>query len=160
MRGLSIAAAVISAVSIGSGAWAQEAAGPSDTARYTFHRAGDAFLRLDVRTGRVSQCGWESGGWFCRAVPDERSALEAEIARLAADNAALKQELLAHGLPLPDRIKPEPPASRKSEGQSIVPPTIAAPKIELDRLLGHMDKVWKRLIKMIAELQRDIMRKT
>jgi hypothetical protein len=160
MRGLSIAATVVGAVCIGSGAWAQEAAGPSDTARYTFHRAGDGFLRLDVRTGRVSQCGWESGGWFCRAAPDERSALEAEIARLAANNAALKKQLLTHGLPLPDGIKPDPPARRKGEGQSIVPPTIAPSKVEFERLLGQLEKVWERLIKMIADLQRDIMRKT
>lgn len=153
MRGLIIAAAVVGAVAIGGGAWAQ--AGPSDTAHYTFYPSGDVFLRLDLRSGRVSQCGWETGGWFCRAVPDERTVLEAEIARLAADNAALKQTLLAHGLPLPDRIRPDPPADRKSEAQSIV-----LPKLEFERLRDHMEKVWKRLIKMIADLQRDILRKT
>ncbi|HWP27553.1 MAG TPA: hypothetical protein VNL39_14555 [Xanthobacteraceae bacterium] len=155
MRGLKIATTVVSAVTIGSGALAQEAAGPSDTARYTFHRAGDAFLRLDVRTGRVSQCGWESGRWFCRAVPDERSALEAEIARLAANNAALKHELLAHGLPLPDGIKPDPLARREGESEPII-----RRKLGLERLVGHVEGVWKRLIKMIADLQRDIMRKS
>ena len=34
-------------------------------------------------------------GWHCQPVPDERSALEAEIARLQGDNAALKKELLS-----------------------------------------------------------------
>ncbi len=155
MRALITTAAIVGAVSVGIGALAQQAEGPSDTARYTFHRAGDAFLRLDVRNGRVSLCSWETGGWFCRAVPDERTALEAEIARLAANNAALKKQLLAHGLPLPDGIMPDPPASRRSEGETIVPS-----KVEFERLLDHMEKVWKRLIKMIADLQRDIMRKT
>ena len=56
--------------------------GPSDSARYTFYRVQDIFLRLDVRTGQVSQCGWDALGWFCRVVPDERAALESEIARL------------------------------------------------------------------------------
>jgi hypothetical protein len=116
MRGLSIAVAVMGAASLATVARGQEAAGPSDTARYTFHRVGDAFLRLDVRNGQVSQCSWETGGWFCRAVPDERSALEAEIARLAASNAALKRELLAYGLPLPEGIKPDHTVIRKSEG--------------------------------------------
>lgn len=155
MRRLSVAVVVAGAVSLGGGAGAQQAEPPSDTARYAFHRVGDAVLRLDLRTGRVSQCSWETGGWFCRVIPDERTALEAEIARFAADNAALKQELLAHGLPLPQAIKPAAPASRKREGPSIV-----LPKFEFERVVGHMEKVWNRLIKMIADLQRDIMRKT
>jgi hypothetical protein len=37
---------------------AQDTGGPSDSARYTFHRVQDNFLRLDVETGQVSQCGW------------------------------------------------------------------------------------------------------
>jgi len=34
-------------------------------------------------------------------VPDERSALETEIARLQDENATLKKEPLARGLPVP-----------------------------------------------------------
>ena len=39
-------------------------------------------------------------------VPDERSALETEIARLQGENATLKKELLARGLPLPGASSP------------------------------------------------------
>jgi hypothetical protein len=145
---------IAGAALVGLAAQAQEAAGPSDTARYSFHRVDDGFLRLDVRNGQVSQCKWVADGWFCRAVPDERRALEAEIARLVASNAALKKELLARGLPLPDGIKPDPPAG-KSDGDSLLPS-----EAELDRMLGHMEKVWKRLIEMMSNLQRDIRRKT
>ena len=80
-----------------------EAAGPSDSARFTFHRVQDIFLRLDLQTGQVSQCSWVSIGWFCRVVPDERGALESEIARLQNDNIALKKELLARGLAVAER---------------------------------------------------------
>src|SRR5258706_12399144 len=64
-----IFAVVAALATLGSSAQAQEASGPSDTARYTFHRVQDSFLRLDLQTGRVSQCGWAAIGWYCRVVP-------------------------------------------------------------------------------------------
>ena len=84
----------------------QSAAPPpgADDGRYTFHRIGDGFVRLDSRTGQVAQCGWAATGWSCKAVPDERAALESEIARLQRDNAALKKSLLSRGLELPGGV--------------------------------------------------------
>ena len=58
-------------------------------------------LRLDTRTGAVSICAKKETGWACNAVPDERQALENEIARLQGENGALKKDMLARGLPLP-----------------------------------------------------------
>jgi hypothetical protein len=57
----------------------------------------DGVLRLDTRTGQISQCSRSDVGWACKVVPDERSALETEIARLQGENASLKKELLARG---------------------------------------------------------------
>jgi hypothetical protein len=132
---------------------AQEGSGPSDSARYTFHRVQDSFLRLDARNGQVSHCGWNSTGWFCRVVPDERMALESEIARLQTSNIALKKELLARGLPLPDGIKADPPVSRDNE---VKLPSDA----ELDRMMTFMEKVWRRMVEMMVNLQRDMLRKS
>ena len=84
-----------------------------DDSRYTFHRVEDGYLRLDGRTGQVSMCARRPVGWACQAVPDERAALEAEIARLQGENAALKKELIARNLPLPGAVKPEPPAAKR-----------------------------------------------
>ena len=132
-----------------------EAAGPSDSARYTFHRVQDIFLRLDLQTGQVSQCGWVSIGWFCKVVPDERTALESEIARLQNDNIALKKELLARGLALPNGIKPEPQVSDRNSGGLNLPSDA-----ELDRVMTFMEKVWRRMVEMMANLQRDVLRKS
>ena len=85
------------------------------TTRYTFNRADDGYLRLDGRTGQVSICTRRPVGWACQAVPDERTALEAEIARLQGENVALKKELIARNLPLPGTVKPEPPAAKPEE---------------------------------------------
>src|ERR1700692_4492271 len=54
----------------------------NEDSRFTFFRANDGFLRLDGRSGQVSTCTKRSAGWLCEALPEERAAFEAEIARL------------------------------------------------------------------------------
>src|SRR2546430_13442778 len=68
----------------------QAAPPPSpDDSRYSFHRMGDGFVRLDSRTGQLAQCGWAATGWSCKMVPEERAALQNELGRLQRDNAEL-----------------------------------------------------------------------
>jgi hypothetical protein len=80
---------------IGPTALAQSPPPEGADSRYTFHRVDDGYVRLDGRTGQVSMCAQRSVGWACQAIPDERAALEAEIARLQGESAALKKELIA-----------------------------------------------------------------
>lgn len=137
-----------------------------DDARYAFHRAGDDLVRLDGRTGQVSVCRRETAGWTCRAVPDERAALEEAIGRLQSDNAALKKELLARNLPLPAGVKADPPpsppvvaeadkAKPAEPGAAVKTPSDA----ELDRVMAFIERVWRRLVEMMADFQRDMQRK-
>ena len=80
---------------------AQTATPDSENGRYSFSPVADGVLRLDTRTGQVSQCSRSDAGRACKVVPDERSALETEIARLQGENATLKKDLLARGLTVP-----------------------------------------------------------
>jgi len=136
-------------------AWAQNGAAEGDDGRYTFNRAGDGYLRLDGRTGQVSLCTRRPVGWACQAVPDERSALEAEIARLQGDNVALKKELLAHNLALPGTIKSAPPVPKQEEPRLQVPSDT-----DLNKMMTFIEKVWRRLVDMVVALQKDISNKT
>lgn len=133
-------------------------ASAAEDSRYTFHRIRDGFVRLDGRTGQVAQCGWNTAGWSCSAVPDERAALEGEIARLQQENATLKRSLLSRGIDLPGNVKADPPPIAKA------PEPDAGMKVpseaELDRALGFMKNVWKKLVEMMVELQRDIQKKS
>jgi hypothetical protein len=135
----------------------EAAAPPADDARYTFHRMRDGFVRLDSATGQVANCGWGPAGWTCTVAPDERVALEAEIARVRTENSALKRELLARGIDLPSGVRPDRPAAP-------APETKPEPKVpeeaELDRAFSFMKGVWRRLIEMMSELQRDIQKKS
>ena len=139
----------------GPAAWAQSAVPESDDSRYTFNRVDDGYLRLDGRTGQVSICARRSVGWTCEAVPDERAALEGEIARLQGENIAIKKELLARNLPLPGTVKPEPPAAKPEE------PRLQLPNdADLDKVMNFIEKIWRRLVEMIATLQKDMLKKT
>jgi hypothetical protein len=137
------------------GAWTQSAAPESDDARYTFNRVDDGYLRLDGRTGQVSICARHPVGWMCQAVPDERAALEAEIARVQGENAALKKELIARNLPLPGTVKPESPAAKPEE------PRLQLPNdADINKLMNFIEKVWRRLVEMIVMLQKDMLKKS
>jgi hypothetical protein len=137
---------------------AQDAPPPGPKAsRYTFHRIRDGFVRLDSQTGEMAQCGWSAAGWSCQAVPDERAALESEIARLQAANAALKKSLLSRGLDLPDGVRADTPTAKAPDtGSGSKKPADG----QLDRVVSYMAKVWRLLVEMMTDLQRDIQRKS
>jgi hypothetical protein len=88
--------------------------------------------------------------WACHAVPEDRPALESEIARLQGENATLKREFVARGLPLPDGIK-APPATAKSD-QDLKMPSDS----DLDRAMSFLERAWRRLIEMVQNLQREM----
>ena len=150
-------AAFISAglgVAVTSMAWGQTTAPQSDDKRYTFNRVDEGYLRLDGRTGQVSICAQRPAGWACQAVPDERAVLEAEIARLQAENAAVKKELIARNLPLPGTVKPDAPAANPDE------PRLQLPNdADLNKVMNFVEKVWRRLLDMIATVHKDVLKK-
>ena len=145
-----------------------ETASPPDGAaaggRYSFHRIGESFIRLDAQTGQVAQCDAGAVGWSCRAMPDERAALESEIARLQHENAVHKQSLLAKGIELPSGTKPDLTERKDEAPAGKSPDSSTGPRLpsdaELDRAMAFMKKVWRRLIEMMADLQRDMQRKS
>lgn len=144
---------LVAGFALATPSFAQDTSTPgADDGRFSFHRVQDGFLRLDNRTGQVSMCTRQSAGWACRAVADERVVLESEIARLQADNAALKKEMLAKGLPLPNGMKADPPSAARGGDQDLKLPSNA----ELDRMMVFMEKVWRRLVEMMVSIQRDM----
>jgi hypothetical protein len=126
----------------------------NEDSRYTFFRAEGDFLRLDGRTGQVSICTRRQAGWLCQALPEERTAFEAEIARLQSDNAALKKEVLAHDLPLPGGVRPAPPPAAAAA------PPPASNDHEVNQIMSVIENVWRRLVAMIVSVQKDLLKKS
>ena len=75
---------------LGAGALTSLRAESDDDARYSMSQTDDGFLRLDRSSGQVSHCRKQSGDWACESVAEERTAYEAEIARLTEENERLR----------------------------------------------------------------------
>jgi hypothetical protein len=141
--------------------------------RFAFHRIDNGFLRLDLRTGAVASCRQHDAGWACVLAPEERAAFDNEIARLQRENAILKNALLERGVPLPNAGAP--PAESVPRPPQSVPPVASAPPTsppksaesdraarddaELERIMTMMEKVWRRLVEMMVNIQRDMQKK-
>jgi hypothetical protein len=126
-------------------AWADDAPPGAGEGRYAFNKVPDGFVRLDMQTGDVSLCSQHGVGWACQAVPEDRAVLENEIARLRSENAALKKDILARGLPLPSGAMPEPPSV--SQGERL--PQWHS-NSDLDRVMAFVGQVWHRFVEAIA----------
>ena len=143
-----IAAMLVCAASAAS---ADENAPANPPARYSFNRVEDGFLRLDNVSGQVAYCRAHAVGWACEAVPEDRAALEKEIARLQDEVASLKSKLAALQEP------PRPPADL-SPG----PPRDDTKQLreDLDRARTAIENAWRRLVEMLVNFQKDMMRKS
>jgi len=178
MRAASIAVLVSLAVSAACGVSAQEApkepaatdaaptpASPAETnkgtaqpasTRFSFVPADGGYLRLDGVSGQVSLCSQRAVGWACQLVPDDRVALDAEIARLQAEIARLKSEVAkAHpGKGEPPRPQAElSPRSGKEESHLRFPT-----REEMERARAALERTWRHLVDMIYDFQRDVMK--
>ena len=153
MRNLTLAIAAV-LVCAASPAQAPDSAPPNVPSRYSFNRVDDGFLRLDNSTGQVAFCSPHTVGWACEAVPEDRAALEKEIARLQDEVASLKQEVAALREPPPPRPPADltPPTTDKSEDATKL-------REDLARARAAFENAWRRLVEMIVNFQKDMMRK-
>jgi hypothetical protein len=122
----------------------------AENGRYTFNQTPDGLLRLDGRTGNVSVCSKRAVGWACEVVPDERNALETEIMRLQNENVTLKRELISRGIALPHGSRAPDAASKPNELVLKLPNDA-----DLERAMGFFEKVWKRLVEMVQNMQKE-----
>ena len=129
--------------------------------RFTFNRVDDGFLRLDNQTGQVAYCTSRGIGWACRMVPEDRAALEQQIARLQNEIAALKAKVATlheppSPTPPPKLAPPPPPANAPppavDKGEDVPPP-----HGDLARARTAFESAWQRLVDMIVIFQRDML---
>jgi len=136
-----------------SSAWAEDSQPGDPPSRYSFQRVNDGFLRLDNASGHVAFCSPYAVGWACQAVPEDRAALEKEIARLNDEVASLKSQLAALRQSLPPRPPADlSPAPKNSEAQPL--------SEDLERARTAIENAWRRLVEMLVNFQKDIMRKS
>ena len=156
------AAAIAAVVATSGGRVAAQSAPDGENGRYTMTPIPEGVLRLDTRTGTVSTCARNGAGWACYAVPDERSALDAEIGRLQAEVEKLKGQLAAgptvsgkvdEALPKSDPLKKAEP--KVAEGDRRIEIPLPSDQ-DLDRAMSFLEKAWRRLIDMANRVQKDV----
>jgi hypothetical protein len=126
---------------------------PLPSARFSFSRVETGVLRLDTQTGQITLCRAHTVGWACEAVPEDRAALEKEIARLQDEVTDLKRQLSALQPPPPPR--PPAPVPDSSDKK---PPLLTDEDIA--RARAYVEEAWRRLVEMLMSFQKDVMRKT
>ncbi len=89
LRNLTAAALVVAFTGLAAAAPPEPTDRPG---RFTMQPADGGFLRLDTVTGDVSLCARAAGTFECRPVKDDRD-LQAEMARLSAENKELRAEV-------------------------------------------------------------------
>jgi hypothetical protein len=142
-------AATIASVWLIAPVFADDALPDDGGGRFMFSKIAEGFLRLDTQTGEVSVCSQRAVGWTCQASPEDRAVLENEIARLRQENAALKKDLLARGVPLPGGVMPEPQTPPRGERQ----PRLDGDS-DLDRVIALVDRMWHRIVDAIVRAEK------
>jgi hypothetical protein len=143
----------------------QDRAPPAQPGRFGFTRVDDGFLRLDRQSGQVSYCTSRVEGWSCETVPENRASLEQQIAQLRDEVSDLQREIAAlramppppppHPVP-PQSVPPRPPAPGDQTGGV----TLKLPSHEdIARARGFISDTWHRLVQMIENMQKDLLRK-
>lgn len=134
---------------------------PARASRFSFNRVDDGFLRLDNQTGQVAYCSARAVGWSCETVPDDRTALEQEVARLKSEVASLKAAVESLREPPPPRppadLTPAPPAPPPAAADKDRDTTKLREDLEHARLA--FENAWRRLVDMIISLQKDLARR-
>ena len=148
-------------------------AAPAGGGRFTFNRIDNGFLRLDTQNGQVAYCRAQTAGWSCQAVPENRSELDADVARLQSDVtalktlksdiarlqdeiAALRREVAALKEPPPPRPPADLTPPDKGRDVAIRLPT----HDDVARARAFLEKTWHRLVEMITAVQKDMMQKS
>ena len=127
---------------------------PMPPARFSFSRVENGLLRLDTQTGQVALCSARSVGWACEAVPEERAALEKEIARL--QDEVDRPQARARG-PAAAAATAAAGAGARHQREKAV---CSVADEDVARARAYVEEAWRRLVEMLMNFQKDVMRKS
>jgi hypothetical protein len=108
-----------------------------DVDRYRIEKTDKGYVRMDTRTGEVSNCEEATGQLVCRIAADERLALQDEIERLQARLDALDARVA------------------KLEAQPSIPKALVPSDEEIDKSLDAMEKFFHRFMGIVKEFDNE-----
>jgi len=125
----------------------------TENGRYALSQAADGVIRLDTRTGAVSNCSNSGTGWACYVVPDERKAMDEEIGRLQAENEKLKAQLASRESAAATPKSEDGPKTAEGDRKIEIP---LPSDQDVDRVMSFLERAWRKLIDMANRVQKDV----
>ncbi len=124
---------------------------PAGGGRFTMHPADGGVIRLDTEIGTMSLCKSRNGGqWQCESLPDERQALDKEIARLTTENkdlqASVKRLEELNGIPQ------DKPQKRADKGPGGLGSGLPGPE-DVDKAMTYLQSMIKKFKDKIKEFE-------
>jgi hypothetical protein len=106
------------------------------------------YLRFDGDTGALSLCQPQGSQWACAPVPDERTALQAEVDRLTAENKELQSAVkrLEALLRLPDENQPS-----RSKAPAFRWPS----QVQIEDAVDYVQRMLRKFKKIMRDLGED-----
>ena len=114
--------------------------------RFTMQPADGGVLRMDTQTGALSMCRQTSGSWNCSMLPDDRTAISAEIERLKAENAELKSSVKR----LEEMAGVPPPGT--DDGKRF-PGAQLPTEEDVDKAMSYVQRMLKKFKEKLKELE-------
>jgi wyosine [tRNA(Phe)-imidazoG37] synthetase (radical SAM superfamily) len=129
LKGIVASAFLISALPL--------AASAQDADRYTLEKSGNAYVRMDRKTGEMSICEERTGQLVCRLAADERAAFQDELDRFQDRLSSLEK-----------RVVELETASRPNTEKAL--PT----EEEFEKSLGYMERFFRRFMDIVRDLDK------
>lgn len=131
---------IVGLMCTGSPLAAQESGG-----RYKMSPVDDGFVRLDTETGAMSLCIRKGGGWACKPMDDSKPPGNDDLARLAKENAELKDEMrrMEETFGLDSRSKSG--SEQNEDEQAKAKPEIQLPSEEqVDQAVDYLERMIRK----------------
>ena len=117
--------------------------------RFTMQPVDGGFLRLDTQTGAVAMCRPGAGGAVACQTSEGEATLAAEVARLRAENVALRAEVkrleMIAGVDRPMAPSTEPPADKFQ----------LPSEQDVDQALDYVERMYKKFRDRLQSLDKD-----
>ncbi len=125
-----------------------------DSERYSLHKEGNKWLRLDKSTGLTAICRQDDSVLVCRPSADAAKAYEDEILRLQNENTMLRNRLerVRRAVRVPQTQKSLLPQEKLDRFSSDEAGETAIQDQEFERALDFTEKAFRRFYDTLKDL--------
>jgi len=122
--------------------------------RFSIERDGDAFVRLDNKTGETSYCRSTNNNLVCRLAIEERDTFHEEISSLQKQLSVAQEKLDAIGDEQHSELRPSDDVPDTAYDENAGSGSDKFEQ-ELDKAMDITKLTMRRLFKIVKELQKE-----